>query len=490
MMRYEQFLELRRLMDVEKCSAARIAGVMNLNIKTVLAWADRSSYPARLKTRRASLLDPHKSDLVRMVHRHPYSARQLLDHLRQQGYTGGYSILKEFIREVRPRPQAAFLTLHFAPGECAQIDWGYAGAFMVGATRRRLSFLVMVLCHSRRMYVEFTLSETLEQFLAVQQNAFQAWGGTPKKLMIDNLKSAVLSHPKGQPAVYNPRYLDFARHYGCELRACNVRAAHEKGRVENGVGYVKKNFLGGLDLSGSLAGLNARAWRWLDEVANVRLHGETRKKPIEAFAEEKGSLTPLPATLYDVGQPRAVHATRRCRVHFDGNRYSVPPEQAGARLTLGVYPGRLLVYHNQKIVAEHVRSYERGVDVENPDHTRALLARRPRAREQQILERFLRLTPLAEHYYQQLEQRRVHAKAHVSKIVALCDIYGDEEVVRTLQDTHELGAYSCEYVANLLEQRRQFQEPPGPLHLTRGQDLLELDLPEPDLNLYQAKEPS
>ncbi len=487
MMQYEQFLELRRLMDVETCSAARVAEVMKLNIKTVLAWANRSSYPARQKTRRASLLDPHKGDLVRMIHQHPYSARQLLYHLRQKGYTGGYSILKEFIREVRPRSQPAFLTLHFAPGECVQIDWGYAGHLMVGATRRRLSFLVMVLCHSRRMYVEFTLSETLEQFLAVQQNAFLAWGGTPRKLMIDNLKSAVLSHTRGQPAVYNPRYLDFSRHYGCELRACTIRAAHEKGRVENGVGYVKKSFLNGLGPSGSLAGLNAMAWRWLDEVANVRVHGETRKKPIEAFEEEKATLNALPATLYDVGQPKAVHATRRCRINFDSNRYSVPPEQAGARLNLCVYPERLIVYHDQKIVAEHIRSYERGVDIANPDHTRALLARRPRAQEQQILERFLRLTPLAEIYYQQLEQRRVHAKTHVRKIVALCDIYGDDEVIRVMHDTHELQAYSSEYIANVLEQRRRFQHPPGPLHLTRGQDLLELDLPEPDLNLYQPQ---
>ena len=197
-----------------------------------------------------------------------------MQQLREQGYAGGYSIRKEFVRRMRPGRPQTFLTLRFAPGECAQIDWGYAGPFGVGSTRRRLSFLVLVLCHSRAIYVEFALSETLEQFLAIQQNAFRAWGGAPKMLMVDNRRSAVLSHPRGQSAVYSPRYLDFAAHYACELRACNVRAPHEKGRVENGVGYVKKNFLAGLDLSGSLAGLNAQARRWVDEVANVRIHGE------------------------------------------------------------------------------------------------------------------------------------------------------------------------------------------------------------------------
>jgi transposase/DUF971 family protein len=488
MIRYEQFAQLRHLLDEEHCSAARVAQVMDLDVKTVLTWAKRLKYAARPTPKRPSLLDAYKDEIVRQLHRHPYSARQLLQQLREQGYAGGYSILKEFVRKVRPGRPQAFLTLRFAPGECAQIDWGYAGPFMVGATRRRLSFLVAVLCHSRALHVEFALSETLEQFLAIQQNAFRAWGGAPRKLMVDNLKSAVLSHPRGQPAVYNPRYLDFAAHYGCELRACNVRAAHEKGRVENGVGYVKKNFLAGLDLSGSLAGLNALARRWLDEVANVRNHGETRRKPAEALEEERAALRPLPAALYDVGAPRLVHATRRCRVHFDGNRYSVPPAQSGARLTLCAYPEKVLVYDDGQLVAEHVRSYERGSDVENPEHVRLLLARRPRAQEQQILARFLRLDPLAETYWQHLEQVRVHAGTHVRKIVAMCDIYGPEEVVRALRDTHELGAYSCEYVANLLEQRRRFQEPPGPLHLTRGQDLLQIDLPEPDLGLYHPQD--
>ena len=488
MIRYEQFAQLRHLLDEEGCSAARAAEVMGLNVKTVLAWADRPTYAARPAPKRPSLLDPYKDEIVRQLHRHPYSAQQVLQQLREQGYTGGYSILKTFVRKMRPGRPPAFLTLRFAPGECAQIDWGYAGPFMVGATRRRLSFLVMVLCHSRALYVEFALSETLEQFLAIQQNAFRAWGGAPQKLMVDNLKSAVLSHPRGQPALYHPRSLDFAAHHGCELRACNVRAPHEKGRVENGVGYVKKNFLAGLDLSGSLAGLNALARRWTDEVANVRIHGETRRKPVEMLAEERATLRPLPAALYDVGAPRNVHATRRCRIHCDGNRYSVPPAQSGARLNLCAYPEKILVYDDGKLIAEHLRSYERGADIENPEHVRLLLARRPRAQEQQMLARFLRLDPLAETYWHHLEQVRVHAGTHVRKIVALLDIYGEEEVVRALRDTHELGAFSSEYIANLLEQRRRFQAPPGPLHLTRGEDLLQIDLPEPNLDLYDPKD--
>ncbi len=487
MIRYEQFLELRRLIDVEHCSASRVAEVLGMNIKTVLKWAARSTYQPRCSSPRPSLLDPYKDDIVRMLHQHPYSAQQILQQIRRQGYPGGYSILRDFVRQIRP-PTKAFLTLHFDPGECAQIDWGYAGSLVVGTTRRRLSFLAMVLGYSRMLHVEFALSETIEQFLSIQQNAFIKWGGAPRQLVIDNLKTAVLSHPRGQPAVYNPRYMDFASHYGCHLRACNVRAAHEKGRVESAVGYVKRNFLNGMTLSGSLAGINALAGQWLDEVANARIHGETRRRPVDLFAEEQPRLRPLPPTIHDVGHPRCVHATRRCRVHFEANRYSVPPSCAGDRLNLVAYPDRLLIYHNHNLVAEHPRCYERGRHIEDHDHVKALLAQRPGARSQQVMRRFLLLDPVAEAYLRQLQQRRVNPMHHVRRIVALCDIHGEDAVTRVLQDTHEMQAYSSDYVANLLEQRARFRPAPGPLHLTRGEDLLDIDLPEPDLECYQQRE--
>ena len=173
----------------------------------------------------------------------------------------------------------------------------------------------------------------MKQFLACHQNAFAYFGGVSQKVMLDNLKTAVLSHPAGQPVIFHPRYLDFARFYGLEPRACNIRAAHEKGIVERAIGYLRTSFLNGSPLE-SFAPLNPAVRLWMDQVANERLHGETRKKPNELFAEEKARLGPLLPTLYDVAQIRAVHATRRFRVRFDSNRYSVPAEYAGGRLVL------------------------------------------------------------------------------------------------------------------------------------------------------------
>ena len=129
-----------------------------------------------------------------------------------------------------PRRQAAFLTLAFAPGECAQVDWGSFGSVPVGQTHRRLSFFVMVLCYSRMLYVEFTVSQTMEHFLACHQHAFEFFGGIPHKVMVDNLKSAVLKRALGEAPVFNPKYLDFATTTALPLpHAMSARAMKKAG---------------------------------------------------------------------------------------------------------------------------------------------------------------------------------------------------------------------------------------------------------------------
>jgi hypothetical protein len=144
-----------------------------------------------------------------------------------------------------------------------------------------------------------SVSQSLEHFLACHQNAFDFFGSVPKKIMLDNLKSAVLKRILGRPPVFNPRYLDFANPYGFTIAACNVGRGNEKGRVENAVGYVKKNFLAGLQIP-DFAALGPAARNWLETVANVRLHGETRQKPVELFRAERPCLLPLPANSFDI----------------------------------------------------------------------------------------------------------------------------------------------------------------------------------------------
>jgi hypothetical protein len=341
----------------------------------------------------------------------------------------------------------------------------------------------MVLAFSRKMYLEFTLAETMEHFLAAHQHAFEDFGGIVREIWVDNCKVAVLSRSPGS-IVLNPRYLDFANHYGFQIRACGVGQPQEKGRVENGVAYVKKNFLNGLELTDFQA-INPAARYWLDTVANVRVHGQTQKTPQELFPQEK--LQPLNPLRYEAAVIESVRVSSQFRVRVDGNTYSVPCRYASSKLTLKRFPDRLLLYDGEKLVAEHPRRYDRNQDYELPDHVAPLLLHRKKAREQKLFLRFLALCPKAQEYYQQLEQRRLNPKHHVQKIVALSELYGTEAVARAMEDAFTYQAFSCEYIANLLQQRLRPPKEPGALHLTRQQDLLELELPAPDLSLYDTK---
>jgi transposase len=485
MIDYHRFCQIKDLHENHGLKAAQIAATLSLDPRTVAYWLRQERFRPRQSPPRASKLTPFKPQIAQMLDKYPYSATQVWQRLRAQGFDGGYSIVKAYVRTVRPKRQPAFLKLAFAPGECAQVDWGSYGSVPVGQTSRRLSFFVIVLCYSRLMYVEFTVSQTMEHFLACHQHAFEFFGGIPQKVMVDNLKSAVLKRGLGEAPVLNPKYLDFATHCGFTIAPCNVGKGNEKGRVENGVGYVKKNFLAGLELP-DFSVLNPAARQWLDTVANVRLHSETRDKPVHAWHKERPYLGPLPMQPFDIATVSQVRASRQFRITLETNRYSVPAHYAGQALMLKTYPDRLCIYHGDTLIARHLRRYDRFQDVEDPDHPKPLLAQRKKARDHQLFRRFLALSPRAEAYYLQLEARRLNPHHHVRKIVALSDIYTPESVARAMDDALTYEAFSAEYIANLLEQRARFTPEASALHLTRREDLLEIRLEPPDLSLYQA----
>lgn len=486
MIDFDLFTRIKNYHEHRGLNSAQIARELGLDPRTVAYWLSQKKFRARKPVQRASKLDPFKDSIIRMLETHPYTGAQILHKIREEGFDGGHTILTDYVRKIRPRRTPAFLKLAFAPGECARVDWGSHGPIRVGETQRRLSFFLMVLCYSRMMYLEFTVSQTMEHWLSCHQNAFAAFGSVPKRIMVDNLKSAVLKRIIGAAPVFNPKYLDFADHYGFSITPCGVGKGNEKGRVENGVGYVKKNLLAGLDLPDFHA-MAPTARHWLDTVANVRVHGETRKKPIEMFQEERASLLPLPPHPYDIGAISQVRASSQFRVSLDSNHYSVPAEYAGSLLTLKTYPDRICLYHGDRLIARHPRSYDRNKDFEDPDHPKQLIAQRRKARDQKIFMRFLALNPKAQDYYRELEKRRMNPRHHVQKIVALTEIYGLELVARAMEDAFFFQAFSCEYIANLCEQRTRTLPEPGALHLTRRSDLLDLEVQQPDLSIYQKQ---
>ena len=258
---------------------------------------------------------------------------------------------------------------------------------------------------------------------------------------------------------------------------------YEKGRVENGVGYVKKNLLAGLELADFTA-MQPAATLWVDTLANVRIHETTHQRPIERFEDERAHLRRLNPAGFDLARVCSVRATKQFRVPLDSNHYSVPARYAGQPLTLKAYADRLCIYDADQLVARHPRSMDRHQDIEDPEHAQQLLVQRKSAREQRLLVHFLALSPRAQAYREGLEAKRVNARVHLRKILALAELHGKEALARALDDGLELQAFSAEYIANILAARRRIGPEPAALQLTRRADLLELELPEPDLSIY------
>jgi transposase len=480
---YETYCRIRDHLQRQALSVAQTARALGLDVRTVAKWAQAEQFRPRQGRSRPSKLDPYKGQIVRWLDTHPYTAQQVYQRLVEAGYGGGRTIVKDYVQRIRPPRVQAYLKLDFAPGECAQVDWGELGTVAVGNTRRRLSFFVMVLCYSRRMYLEFTVSQEMEFFLACHENAFAAFGGVPARLMVDNLKSAVLQRLVGAAPVFNPRYLDFSRHWGFGINPCNVASGWEKGRVENAVGYVKKNFLAGqqfLDFSA----VQPAAQLWLDTVANVRVHGATQRRPLDMFEQERTHLQRLNPVGFDLARVRTVSVNKQFRIALDSNTYSVPARHVGQHLTLKAWADRVCLYAGEQLVARHVRSMQRHHDIELPEHARQLELQRRSAREQRLLVQFMALSPRAQAYREGLEARRVNARVHLRQILALAEMHGREAVARALDDGLELQAFSAEYIAHMLAARRRAAAEPAALQLTRSADLLDLEIPEPDLSIY------
>ena len=174
MINYETYCKIRDHRERQGLTIIQTARALGLHPETVSKYSRREHYRSRPGVKRGSRLDQYKGLIVRWLDTHPYSGQQILQRLREAGYSGGLTVLKDYLRTIRPPRQKAFLKLAFAAGECAQIDWGEYGSVAVGATRRKLSFFVMVLCYSRQMYVEFTVSRSPTNELSFPRNTVTA----------------------------------------------------------------------------------------------------------------------------------------------------------------------------------------------------------------------------------------------------------------------------------------------------------------------------
>jgi transposase len=456
-------------------------------VKKALAMGcppDESKGPVR-----GSLLDPFKPKIQQLIEKYPrLSAVRVLEEIRKgpEGYSGQISIVRQYLREIRPYHGRVYQEVFYEPGEAMQVDWGTCGMVSIGNTLRRVSVLVAVLCYSRLCYIEFRLSQRKESFYRALAHALEFFGGSPLRIILDNLTSAIING-SGRNSCLHPQFLAFCGHYYLEPIACERRDPESKGITEAGVRYVKRNALQGRDEELTCWEDYLRlAVYWRDEVANVRIHDTTKERPVDRFEKERHVLRPLPPHGFDADELVSVTVTSHARVKFDGNRYSVPPDMIGKKVLLRASDKHVRVMHQDREVACHQRCYERGRLIRHEAHDLEALKRRQRVRANQLEKDFDALGEQARKFHLELRRRPVKTYVHLRRVLRLVQLYGREPVVAAIARANEYHTYDAAYVETILLQERRRQELPSPTELRpQRRDLMEdIHLDEPDPGVY------
>lgn len=484
--------EVLRLSLIEGKSIRDIAVALKMSRKTVrkaLAPAPKRASIVDAEPVRSRILDPYEEALRQLVRDdEAIKAPAVLERLRAMGYGGGVTVVRERLRELRPRVQhEPFLTLEHPPGREVQIDWCDLGYVLPGIPRR-VSGFVAVLPYSRMLYLEFVLSQRFGSFLRCMERALTFFGGTAHADVFDNMKTVVLGRDGGLPR-FHPGFVEYARVRGFAIRVCTPRKPQQKGGVERGVGFVRSRFLPGRRFA-SLLDLNQQAAAWRDDFANGRVHEITGKVPALVFAhQERATLRPVAPVAFDTDDVDTDTVTPSFRVRFDRNTYSVKPHLLGQHVVVRGNDSEVGVFLGDRTVARHARSWGAGDDVEDPEHRRAARELKGPADRGALPLSLGGLGDTGRDYLKVLTAGSRSIRRELTRLVFLVEVFGNEHTRSAMGEVMRSGHVGAEYVEYVLRHRRNLAPMPPPLRLGRP-DLDALVLEEPDLSRYDAMFPN
>lgn len=322
--------------------------------KTVRKYLDTTSIPeSKKRTIKESKLDEYKDYIITKLHEGPYTASRLYREIQEMGFAGKYTIVKDFIRKVRPEyGVVAVLRYETKPGVQSQVDWSEFGRIEIDGQNKKLYCFNMILGYSRMRYIEFTLSIDAITLIKCHLNAFRYFGGYTDEILYDNMKQVVIHRAlKSSESTWHSKFEDFYKYYGFIPRLCRPYRPQTKGKIENTIAYVRRDFFLGRDFS-SLANLNNQATEWLKRV-NSNVHGTTHEIPIERHKlEELRPIDTIPEYITIREETRKI--SRDCYVSYLGNKYSVPYQLAGREVTLQILDDMFRVVVGGKQICEHV----------------------------------------------------------------------------------------------------------------------------------------
>lgn len=400
--------------------------------------------------KRVSKLDIFEPEIKNVLDSYPdITGLRLYEKLKDAGYTGGITILRERLMKLRVPQREPVIRFETDPGRQGQMDWSPYTIPFKRTGKSTVQCFSYILGFCRRQYIDFTLRHDFYSLIRRHQDAFQYYDGVTKECLYDNEKTIVLRWECGRP-VFNPAFTSFITHYNCKPIACRPGSPQTKGKIESPFNYVEKNLLGGRDFQ-DLEDLKATAKWWLREKADLHIHDTTKRAPVELFMEkEQAALQPLPLHPYDTSEVALLVCGDDSFVLFETNRYSVPSENIADIVSLKATEHEIMIYNPElELIAQHERqSAGLGKRVENPFH---LKTKKIKYGLEPVREAFMALGEAAETFLNGLTERQPrNCGFHARYILRMKEHYQSDDINKALEHALRYQAFDATAIERIL----------------------------------------
>lgn len=375
----------------------------------------------------------------------------------EYGYIGSYESIAKYVQEIRLElnlsGKESYIPLIYGPGEAFQFDWGEVLVY-IAKQLLKVYIGVVVLCHSRHFYVRAYPCQKQELMLDVQQRAFLFFGGVCRRGIYDNLKTAVKQLLKGHHPKLQKRFIQFSSYYLYEPQFCNPACGNEKGRVENKVGYIERNFFNPTPHFESMEELNERLLTFCISKSRMTEHPEVPEKNCwEVYEAEKDCLVQLPS--YEFECCRVAHAvvSSTSKVHFENNWYSVPDEYNNKVVQVKGYADEVVISNKGEEIARHPRNYGKGKHEYVPYHYLGVLARKPRAITDGAPFKGWKLPEVFDEYRRLLNSKYKDGEIYFAKTLVLLKDWPIKEVTEAVSKAVAAKVLGDSYILSLLRQK-------------------------------------
>jgi transposase len=486
-------LELRaqilRMHQVERWPVGTIARQLRLHRDTVKRVLRASSLTVPTLSPRTRQIDAYLPFITAILTKFPrLTASRLHVMVQERGYRGASSHFRHQVAELRPRRNPeAFLRLRTLPGEQSQVDWAHFGHLQIGRAERPLMAFVMTLSYSRRIFLHFSLNARMDSFLTGHVLAFEAFGGVPRIILSDNLKSAVLERI-GDAIRFNPQYLAFAAHYRFEPRPVAVTRGNEKGRVERSIRYIRDNFFAARTFV-DVDDLNSQARAWAVGAASDRPWPEGAQMTVDAAFDHEGpKLMSMPPNPYPLEERVEVQSAKTPYVRFDLNDYSIPHTHVQRSLTVLASADRVRIIDGVTVLAEHPRSFDKAAQIEKPEHLEALKQHKSRARHHSHVDRLSQAVPAMAEFLSRAALAGHHLASITRTLNEFLDHYGAPALQAAVLEALRRDVAHPNAVRHALEHARELShaQPLVVPQLSEKARALDVHVPTRGLDAYDA----